>query len=355
MPSAYLGFGGLGRYWHGVIPTGLHPNPDSVAAEDFEALFKIFYPATPVKLKIGRPWLFVPRRPIRTPQAWSKLVKARQGRLTIVHGLADSFAEVDGAVTIRTREARYVAPRLWVAAGTLHTPKLLAASLKGFDGLRATVSDHVISYIGQIDRDRNSTIDAPHVEHSPDGFWTPATYGTEGRTLFTLKPARFSYRRLDHGIEQRAAFGLPTSGVISKIIRASSLGLVAEAAYNKFGLFPNARRLSVYAQILVPDAYAFDPAMPRITPRSEAIHKAIADARAHCYWAPEVKLSAKPELFINGIHLHHSVEPQLLQQRGINLPNALIQVVDASVASDIGAEHHSFKLMAAAFAKAKRS
>ncbi|MBP8235290.1 MAG: hypothetical protein KAY22_23620, partial [Rhizorhabdus sp.] len=24
-PSSYLGFGGLGRYWHGVIPTGLTP------------------------------------------------------------------------------------------------------------------------------------------------------------------------------------------------------------------------------------------------------------------------------------------------------------------------------------------
>jgi len=355
VPSAYLGFGGLGRYWHGVIPTGLNRNPDAIAPADFATLLHHFYPRTDAAAKIGRPWLFVPKRPIRTPAAWQRLQAARGDRLTISHALASSFASDTAAPSVTTGEGRFAGRRLWIAAGALHTPRLLAASLDSFDGVRSTVSDHSIVYVGQIDRRRHPHIPAPAIERSPDGYWMPSGFSDGGRGLFTLKPARFSYRTLDYGIEQRAAFGLPTGGVIAKILKASSLGLVAEALFNKFGLFGDAERLSAYAQVLVPDAYAFDAETAALTARPAAIRAAIDEVRRTALWPDELVPSARPELFVNGIHLHHSVDVAALERRGINQPGALIQVVDASVANDIGAEHHSFKLMVSAFAKARNS
>ena len=355
VPNAYLGFGGLGRYWHGVIPTGLNPNPDSINDADFERLFKIFYPRTDASAKIGEPWLFVPRHPIRTPAAWKQAKQMRAERLTIVCELAQSFSTDGHSVTVRTHKGRYSGRRLWIAAGTLHTPKLLAASLDRFEGVRPAVSDHAIAYIGQIDRDMHPHIDAPHIERSAEGFWTRAVFNSDASGLFTLKPARFSYRRLDHGIEQRAAFGLPTGGVVAKLAKASSLGLVAEALYNKFGLFPDARRLSVYAQIRMMDAYSFDADRHMIAPRAEAIRSAIDHVRRNAVWHDETLRSRQPELFVNGIHLHNSIDVASLKRRGINLPNSQVQVIDASVTDNIGSEHHSFKLMAAAFAKARQS
>lgn len=353
-PTAYLGFGGLGRYWHGVIPTGLNPDPDDVAPADFAALFRYFYPRTDVAMRIGDPWLFVPRRPIRTPAAWATLAAARGGRLQIRHALADCFRADAGGVTVRAEGDTLSGARLWIAAGTLHTPRLLRASLQGFDGIRPVVSDHVIAYMGQIDRKRHPEVAAPRVERAADGFWVPATFNPGGQGLFTLKPARFAYRHLDHGIEQRAAFGLPTGGVIGKLIRAASAGLVAEALYNKLGLFPDSDRLSAYAQILVRDGYEFDPA-PALTPRPEVIRAATDAVRHDPAWADVLTPSRRPELFVNGIHLHHSIAPEAVRQRGINVAGALITIVDASIVEDIGAEHHSFKIMAAAYAKARQS
>lgn len=354
VPNAYLGFGGLGRYWHGVIPTGLRPNPDKIDAADFAALFGHFYPETDIRPKLERPWLFVPKRPIRTPVAWSQLQRERGTRLEIRHEVALDFAQDRHSATVRTKVDAASAERVWIAAGTLHTPQLLAASLPGFDGVRRTLSDHVIAYMGQVDREQHPQVPNPRVERSRDGFWVPATFNPSGRGLFTLKPARFSYRRLDHGIEQRAAFGLPTGGVIAKLVRAASLGLIAEALYNKLGLFPDARLLSVYAQILVPDAYALAGGA-NLAVRAEAIRAAVDAVREDPAWPDLLIPSSRPELFINGIHLHHSVDRTSLEQRGVNIPQSRVTVVDASIADDIGSEHHSFKLMAAAYAKARKS
>ena len=39
----------------------------------------------------------------------------------------------------------------------------------------------------------------------------------------------------------------------------------------------------------------------------------------------------------------------------INLPTSRVQIVDASVLSGIGPDHHSFRMMAAAFQRAQAS
>ena len=94
-------------------------------------------------------------------------------------------------------------------------------------------------------------------QRTRDGLWFEGRYDDKDRALYTLRPARFAFKRLDHGIEQRSTFGRPTGNGFVNIVRGASLGLFAEALYNRSGLFPNARVQSVYAQINVPDAYEF--------------------------------------------------------------------------------------------------
>jgi hypothetical protein len=354
VPSAYSGLGGLGRYWHGVIPTALNPNFTGVTPAEFAALFHHFYPHAKIDERLGEPWLFIPRRPIRTPVEWRRARAVRGDRLRIVHDTAQTVAESASGVEVTTEVGRFLGQRLWIAAGPLHTPGLLRRSV-GRGLIRGTVSDHVIAYVGQIDRIAHPRVPAPIVERVRGGFWSKYYLNDDGTGLFMPKPARFFYRKLDWGIEQRAAFGLPTGSAIAKIGRAGSLGLIAEALYNKLGLFPRSPTLSVYAQIRVPDAHDFDPETLALAPRTEAICQAIVAAVHSPPWKDEIIPTRRSDLFLHAIHLHNSVERAALRAAGIDGPGARIQVIDASAAEDIGCEHHSFKMMAGAFAKARRS
>jgi len=66
-----------------------------------------------------------------------------------------------------------------------------------------------------------------------------------------------------------------------------------------------------------------------------------------------MQTSRRPDIFLPSIHLHHSVDVDALTRAGVNGPTSRVQVVDASVLPDIGADHHSFKLMVAAFQRAR--
>jgi hypothetical protein len=63
-----------------------------------------------------------------------------------------------------------------------------------------------------------------------------------------------------------------TGNTLTRIVRGASLGRFAEALYNRFGLFPNARVLSIYAQIKVPDAYRFRSGDAQLSARTDVIH-----------------------------------------------------------------------------------
>ncbi len=351
VPCSYLGLGGLGNAWHGVIPTGWRSNFGAASDADFAALFARFYPRTPVRSRLGQPHLFVPWRPIRPWAELLRLQAQRAGRLVLQAELAQGFALASGQwpVRVRTAHGELRARRLWLAAGALHTPGLIDRSL-GVRAARETVSDHAFCYVGQVDG-----VSAPAIERSIEGLFFPAQHVAATGALYTLRPARFAFRRLDFGIEQRAVFGLPTGSAVAKIARRASPGLLAEAFYNRFGLFPNAPRYSVYAQVLVPDAYAFSglPAQP-LQPRSAVIRAATDAARLHAPYAA-LRASQRAELIIPGIHLHDTLDPAALQACGINQPGAPVQVVDASACRGIGPEHHSFKMMLAAWQRAQRA
>ena len=350
IPCSYLGFGGLGNFWHGVIPTGRPINFGGSGVSDFKSLFQLFYPGVDLASRLGQPFLFVPWRPIRPKHVWPRLLMQRGNHLQLAHQSATHIAIESNRAAVWTDAGQFRARRVWVCAGALQTPGLLDRSLDRTVS-RKTVSDHVLCYVGIIDR---RTLPPRRVERTRAGLWIEARYNDASTALFTLRPARFAYRRLDYGIEQRAVFGLPTGNAIAKILRAASAGLIAEALYNRAGLFGDARFQSVYAQVAVPDAHWLRAGDVPVTMRTDTIRAATDLVRATPAW-PQILPSRRPELFLPMIHMYNSVDRELLRASGIHEGAGPVRVADASVCEDVGPEHHSFKLMAAAYARARTS
>jgi hypothetical protein len=80
--------------------------------------------------------------------------------------------------------------------------------------------------------------------------------------------------------------------------------------------------------------------------RVQNIRRATDAARAAQPFA-DLKPSQRPELYIPGIHLHHSLDLVALRRDGINVEGSPLQVVDASILDEIGPNHHSFAMMLA--------
>jgi hypothetical protein len=348
VPCSYLGMGGLGNDWHGVIPTGLRRNFGSTDRADFAELFAHFYPHTEVRSRLGNAWLFVPWRAIRPAHEFARIAQTRAGRLTVLSQSAGGFRLKNRAVEVSSGNTTYRAQRAWVAAGALHTPALLE---RAFDVAlrRGVVSDHVLCYVGQVTRQT-----PPQITRTRDGMFIPATYGADDCGLYTRRPARFDFRRLDHGIEQREVFGLPTGNAIKKIMRRLSPGLLAEAFYNRFGVFAAADLFSVYAQVPVTNAYTMNDGPVPLVERTESIRSATDFARI-CQPFEGLTASCRPEKYIPGIHLHNSVDLDALSKAGLNSPDFPVQVVDASVLTSIGPDHHTFKMLAWARARARQA
>jgi len=347
--SAYVGHGGLGKYWHGVIPTLGDQLPGGSVA-DFATLMRRFYSNTEITERLGKPWLFVPWRPLRPQAEWRRLKAERGDHLVFLHDLVSRFELTDRNVTIWTADAKHRAERVWVCAGPLHTPALLDRSLAQ-PVSRQFVSDHVFCYLGRIDRS-HSDMAPPRAQRTRDGVWFEGRYDEGNRALYMLRPARFGFTHLDYGIVQRSAVGLSTGKRMPTMVRDGSLGLLAETLYNHFGLFPNARILSVYAQVNVPDAHQFCSTDARLSARRYIIRSFVEAVRANPPWK-DLRQSKRPDIFIPSTHLYHSVDMTALAAADVGRPTSRVHVVDASVLSDIGPDHHSFKLAVAAFGRAQ--
>jgi hypothetical protein len=346
----YLGHGGLGSYWHGVIPIFDQHALRGAPVAAFDKLLRYFYPHTNIDGRFGEPWLFVPWRPIRPKAEWPRLSAERAGSVQCLDETVTRVVPGERDMAVHTRNATYRGQRVWLCAGALHTPALLERSL-GARIARPFVSDHVFCYMGQIDRKR-SAVEAPHAHRTRDGVWFESRYDDRGRALYMLRPARFAFSRLDHGFEQRSNSGPPAGQAAAEKLRTLSPGLLAEALYNRTGLFPNARVQSVYAQINVPDAHHFCSGDARLSARVDVIRCAVDAVREHLPW-PTMNRSRRPDLFMPANHLHCSVDAEVLTRAGVNLPASRLQVADASVLHDIGPDHHSFKLMVAAYQRAQ--
>lgn len=346
VPCAYLGAGGLGQHWHGVIPTGRGVRLGAASDDDFAAMFARFYPRFDIRARLGTPGTFVPWRAIR-PARELRRVAAHNGRLVLMPGLATGLRFSERGVGVDATHGPLRARRGWLAAGALHTPALLAPISP--QALRGLVSDHVFCYIGQVDG-----LARPRVLRSAEGVCHPAAYDAARSALYTLRPAAFAFRRLDHGIEQRAVFGLPTGNALAKMARGLSPGLLVEAFYNRFGVFGGTGTHSVYAQLAVEDAYELRRGEAPLAARPGTIRAATDAARAAQPFAG-LRASRQPAIHIPGIHLHHSLDAVVLARAGINTADSPLQVVDASVLTGIGPDHHSFAMMVAAQARARRA
>ncbi|MFN0185523.1 MAG: hypothetical protein ACKVQR_17055 [Aquabacterium sp.] len=344
-PCARLGPGGLGCDWHGVIPLGLRPLFKASTPEAFKTFFEGFYPHAALAGRLGGDWVFVPWRPIRPYPRLMDLSVRSEGQLSLVPETAVDVRCVDGGVEVHTAQRTHRARRVWLAAGAMRTPPLLARSLAP-RAVRDRASDHVFCYLGQLQPER-----APAVARSRDGILLPVHVDAAQTALYSTRPAAFDFRRLDHGIELRALFGLPTGSAVAKIARRSSLGLLVEAFYNRFGLFGSVGLHSAYAQLLVSDAYRYSAGSRPLQADLPAIQTAMDRARRHQPFA-NLTPSRQQQAYVPGIHLHHTVEPAALRAAGIDDPDSPVQVVDASTLVDIGPEHHSFKMMLSAYERA---
>lgn len=354
VPRQNIGLGGLGNFWHGVIPMHSSTHLSLAPLEHTSELLHIFYPHETIEQRINKPWLFVPHKPIRPKAHWDKLSQSRAEQLEISHTSAQRVRQTSGTWTVDTCSGELQAQRLWIAAGALGTAALLERSHELSDAVLPNASDHAILYLGQTDRKMHPQALPPEIKHSASGYWMKSNSDFGDSGLITAKPARFDYKILDQGIEQRSAFGLPTSGVIKKLMTASSPGFIAEALFNKFGLFPNSDILSLYAQIRLKDAYCRETGRTEISANVNTIRQQIQTFR------DTLKLEAftpsqRPELYIRGIHLHRTLDSNILNSLGINTQQSNCSVIDASAVDNIGAEHHSFRLMTKAYHRAKTS
>ena len=351
VPASHGGAGGLGNFWHGVIPAGKSAAPRGATDSEFVALFDQFHPGTKIREKLGEPLLFVPRSPIRPALEWEKMNARRALPVAFLPLDANQISLSDGHVTIADSNGSHKARTVWLCAGALGTPRLAQASF-GPGLARKTADDHVISYLGLVSGSAARADIAPRVERENGGMWLPYHLREASQSLMTFRPARFDFAELDRGFEKRAIFGLPAKTIIGRLLKRPSAGLIAEALFNKFGLFPNAASHSAYAQTLVKNAYALNLETGTLSANHKQI-RAATDLARELAAIDGLQPSRRPDLFLPGIHLHNTIDAAAAEAAGLGGPHSPVQFADASVLADIGPEHHSFKMMVAAFAKAK--
>lgn len=341
VPCAYSGHGGLGSFWHGVIPTSLARSGDEGQDRAFTELFARFYPRAKLESQWGSPGLFVPWRAIRPAREFEKLQHSHRASLHLHQEDARTINFGERGVTVDFGSRKLQGARAWLAAGALGTPELLQPICP--QARHETAADHAFCYVGQV---QTATPSTP--AWSRDGMFHSACYDRDVTALYTLRPAHFGFRQLDFGIEQRAVFGMPTGSAIAKIARRMSPGLLSEAVFNRLGLMAHSDLQSVYAQVRVTDAYALCEGERPLTPRVDKIRAATDKARSAQPWA-KLNPSRRPEIFLPGIHLHRTINQTALHQAGIDLPDSPLKVVDASTVEDTGPNHHSFLMMVRAW------
>jgi hypothetical protein len=346
-PAQHLGHGGLGKYWHGVIPLGIRYRPPFFKEAAWEELLELFYPGAALASEKG---LFVPKHPIRAHAEIDRILA--QTSAISVAGRAIRIEPKSSCVNVTLDDNRAIQTgRCWLAAGTLGTTNLLADS--GLIAQRVrSVSDHMIGYAGQVERSEETDAYFEDFCRTSNGVIMPSRFDANGDYLYTLRPARFDFSKRDAGITKRAVFGQPTNRAVAGVMRSVSLGLVSEALFNKFGLFRTAKRYSVYFQSHVANALTLGLDSQLARPPDFNVTKKVERGIMQ---SPFRNLDATKEtgLAIPGIHLHGTIGSEEEKQFGTGSEHASIELVDAATFREMGPEHHSFTMMARAYAMAK--
>jgi len=353
VPKAFEGMGGLGNAWHGVIPLNTSQYFD-YSQQDLQDFLAMFYTDFRIEGLSGyKDLFFVPWFPIRPTNFWRKELESKPSKLFIANEKAERIDRGGTSQSVTTGQNTYRGKRIWSATGTLHSPKILASSI-GVKCVRDFVSDHVISYLGQITVEDNPDLKGKFHLINKSGLITQFYADRASTALYSVRPAMFDFRELDYGLMQRAAFGLPTGGLIKKLLKRVSPGMLVEAVYNKTGLMDRSDLKSVYAQIDVKDAYRFNHESLVLEPNSENINARLKETRDGVPFH-NVLHSKVRNNFLPGIHIHHSVDESELRLEGINCGDSPIQVLGPSIMDDIGNEHHSVRCMILAHKKVREA
>lgn len=352
-PCLNEGIGGLGNFWHGVIPLKLDTLEKSYL-EDFMTLFNIFYPKFKIQKHLLSNKLFVPYTPIRPLKFIKKELKKRRGQLIFKEEFVNLLKIENSTVIVHTDKSQFRSKRVWICAGALSTPEILSKTFND-QFYNQFAKDHFIVYVGNIKNESlpDSNFTAPNYNKS--GILFNGLFDSEqSNSLLTIKPAKFAFKTLDYGIQQRMIFGLATKKLLSKLFSRFSPGLFFEALYNKTGLFHKSDLFNIYAQVLIDDAYFLNSNCQRLTKNEKGIQQ-----RLHAFHDQlEFKGLNKTLLrdnYLPGIHLHNTISDTKIKEYNLDSPNSPIQIVDPSMSNNIGCEHHSFNTMVRAFSKAKNS
>lgn len=352
MPYAHFGPGGLGAYWHGVIPlcdsTGLVEDRDA-----FARLFTHFYPSSRIRPEPRADRLFIPWSPIRPAKELAGL-KEKRPNLTTVDTSVTSIRSESGGFVVEAGGSQTSGRRLWLAAGAVATPRLLETLTGKPPADTRMISDHIIGYAGQIPASAAVADIMRSIRRDRAGLDIPAFYNQRGDILYTIRPAMFDFATLDKGFEKRAVFGLPLSRGLAGLKGRVSPGLIAEALFNKAAIGRTAMLYSVYYQATLPGLYALDRQLALTGPvDQDAIRALGVRAQQEAPFA-DLMPSHHPERYLPGIHMHGSLDTaELKDLMALENGAQALHVVDSSALSVIGPEHHSFRVMARAYSMAR--
>ena len=352
IPFLNLASGGLGNFWHGVIPLF-----DNVYFQNYQKDRKVnflrkFYTKiifSDSELKNG---IFVPYFPIR-PRKHFKKILAKNRNLEYFNTEADKFQVIGNKIVVDSGGRKFFCKRLWIAAGTLCTARLLECS--GFQSLtNKHLSDHFIIYLGQIRKNELSCDKIIKIKQNKYGY-SFIPFLRNDSILVTARPAFFDYKKLDYGISQRQVFGLPTGSMITKLLKTSSPGLICESIFNKTGQLSNANLYNIYAQVNVKNSFTRTNKTFELKQNTEVIKNQLINI-SHSIITPDFVPTQLSENFFPAIHLHGSVDKDnAIEKLNINNSDSNIYIVDPSIAADLGPEHHIFKFMQNAYQMSKNS
>lgn len=352
IPYINSSYGGLGNFWHGVIPLNLSKRFPELSKCSLIMLLKKFYPNVHWDKFVERKKFFVPWFPIR-PKVYFQQLSSQSSNLNIQYSKALVFRHAKNKMwQVITADCVYTTNRLWLCGGTLGTAELLDRS--GYESAtNEFVSDHFITYVGQILKCPYRLNNIVKKRYSWQGYiFDPMILNHN--VLVTARPAFLDYKRLDFGIAQRQNFGLPVSGILGKLVRCKSPGLLCEAIFNKFGLMSASTIYNIYAQHQVPNVLERKKGVLEIKLKNNIIK--FHELKIKSMLKNNIcKVSKKAGISFPAIHLHNSVHKNKLIKMGIAHKNSNLQIQDASVIKNIGPEHHIFRVMATAFRNAVSS
>lgn len=245
-PLAYMGLGGLGKYWHSVLNfEGIHED----RLKDSKLATHILPAMSPVR--DARPLEFIPFRPYR-PWRFNRVDR----EIKVVDATrAIEFVSTSKVVVRFANDKTATFDFVFCATGGF-TPldPLLASSIAKDAG---TLGDHIVFACEDgSDIDHEST----KLKFSLKGHLRPYTVknvaGTEVKK--TLRPTE-NKNRASHTKKQIYSSGKSNLGIALELLLTRDLNAVRQALHLRYGLPYKTDNFETFGQVLLPQAFKVAP------------------------------------------------------------------------------------------------